>query len=96
MSSDIYNVIRHVFSSFTVICQANNCHAEALEFIESKRETLPHLESELKVWEKKAKAFTAVDDLKAKVNNLKNELVWTLVAQVRRSGGPSVCLSVYL
>ena len=62
--------------------QANNCHAEALEFIESKKETLPHLEAELKTWEKKAKAFASIDDLKTKVGNLKNELVWTLVTQV--------------
>ena len=62
--------------------QANNAHAEALEFIENKRETLPHLETELKTWEKKAKAFASIDDLKTKVSGLKNELVWTLVAQV--------------
>ena len=43
---------------------------------------MPHLEAELKVWEKKAKAFTSIDELRAKVNTLKNELVWTLVIQV--------------
>ena len=62
--------------------QANNCHSEALEFIQNKKETMPHLEAELKVWEKKAKAFNSIDDLRKKVNTLKNELVWTLVSQV--------------
>jgi len=60
---------------------ATNCHAEALEFIQNKKETMPHLEAELKVWEKKAKAFASIDDLRSKVNTLKNELVWTLVSQ---------------
>merc|ERR1712168_242280 len=60
---------------------ANNCHAEALEFIENKKGTVPNLEAEVKIWEKKAKAFSSIDDLKTKVNTLKNELVWTLVSQ---------------
>ena len=63
--------------------QAANCHAEALQFIDNKKETLPHLEAELKAWEKKAKAFASIDDLRVKVSNLKNELVWTLVTQVK-------------
>lgn len=39
------------------------------------------LEKEVLQWEQKFKSLTAVDDLKDKIQRLRNELAWSLVIQ---------------
>ena len=44
-------------------------------------QTLPKLEKEVFDWEQKYKSLTAIDELKNKVKQLKNELAWAWVIE---------------
>jgi len=61
--------------------EAKKSHEEAEQYLKNKKETMPKLEAELKIWEKKAKAFTSIDDLKAKAHDMRNELLWAMVQE---------------
>ena len=44
-------------------------------------QSFPALESEVKEWEKKYKAFSALENQKEKIKNLKSEMAWSLVIE---------------
>ncbi|XP_067678031.1 structural maintenance of chromosomes protein 6-like isoform X2 [Haliotis asinina] len=68
--------------------KANEQKAITLEIISQKEKTLPVLEKEVLEWEHKFKSLDAIDELKKKVKNLKNEMAWSLVAAKERGLEP--------
>lgn len=60
----------------------------AKEILSKKEESFPALESEVKEWEKKYKAFTALENQKDKIKNLKSEMAWSLVIEKEESLKP--------
>ncbi|GAB1603545.1 structural maintenance of chromosomes protein 6-like [Argonauta hians] len=53
----------------------------AKEILAKKEESFPELESEVKEWEKKYKAFSALENQKEKIKALKSEMAWSLVIE---------------
>lgn len=60
----------------------------AKEILSKKEESFPALESEVKEWEKKYKAFSALENQKEKIKNLKSEMAWSLVIEKEASLQP--------
>lgn len=42
---------------------------------------LPKLQKEVSDWEQKFKAFEAIEDLRKKIGNLKDEMAWAVVSE---------------
>ncbi len=61
--------------------KANTAKESAIDTLEQKRETLPNLEREVFEWEEKYKALTSIEDLKEKVDKLKEELIWAVICE---------------
>ena len=58
---------------------ANEHKAATKNIIERKEQMLPKLEKEVLEWEQKYKSLTAIDDLKKKIDKLKEEMAWAFV-----------------
>ncbi|ESP03334.1 hypothetical protein LOTGIDRAFT_137540, partial [Lottia gigantea] len=58
------------------------------DIILQKTKTLPILEKEVLKWEQRFKAFNALDMLKERVKQLKNELAWSIVCDKEKGLDP--------
>ncbi|XP_074643898.1 structural maintenance of chromosomes protein 6-like isoform X2 [Tubulanus polymorphus] len=58
---------------------ANEQKDITLDIISNKEKMLPELEREVEDWEQKFRAICSLDDLKLKVDQLRNEVAWALV-----------------
>ncbi|KAL5021926.1 hypothetical protein ScPMuIL_001081, partial [Solemya velum] len=67
---------------------ANEQRKIAKDIIHQKEQTLPHLEEEVLEWEQKFKALDALDELKTKVQQLKEEMAWSFVIEKERGLAP--------
>jgi len=61
--------------------QAEESQRIAMSELQSKREVLPILESEVKKWEQKYNACASLDGLREKVDRLKEEMAWAFVCE---------------
>ncbi|XP_063412399.1 structural maintenance of chromosomes protein 6-like isoform X3 [Mytilus trossulus] len=60
------------------------------EVIEKKEQMLPKLEKEVLDWEQKFKSLTAIDDLKKKIDRLKEDMAWAFVSEKEKGLQPLV------
>ncbi|XP_052075729.1 structural maintenance of chromosomes protein 6-like isoform X4 [Mytilus californianus] len=60
------------------------------EVIEKKEQMLPKLEKEVLEWEQKFKSLTAIDDLKRKIDRLKEDMAWAFVIEKEKGLQPLV------
>ncbi|CAC5418017.1 SMC6 [Mytilus coruscus] len=71
--------------------QAANQHRELTnEVIGKKKKKLPKLEKEVLEWEQKFKSLTAIDDLKKKIDRLKEDMAWAFVIEKEKGLQPLV------
>ncbi|XP_064625837.1 structural maintenance of chromosomes protein 6-like isoform X2 [Lineus longissimus] len=67
---------------------ANDQRENTMEIISRKEKMIPQLEKEVQEWQQKFKAVLGLDELRKKVEELKKEMAWALVANKEKELEP--------